>query len=140
MTEASAAPIAAGTKAEAADVGPLTTRMFVQYAGASGDFNPMHYDDGLARSAGYPSVFAQGMLSAALLASYAVDWLGAENIRRYRVRFREQVWPGDVLTCSGEVTEVEQTAGGWLATVELTATRQTGGTAVSATAAFLLPS
>jgi AcrR family transcriptional regulator/acyl dehydratase len=145
MTEASAAsltsaPVEVGTKADATDVGPLTTRMFVRYAGASGDFNPMHYDDALARSAGYPSVFAQGMLSAALLASFAVDWLGAENVRRYRVRFREQVWPGDVLTCSGEVTAVEQAADGWLATVELTATRQTGGMAVSATAAFLFPS
>src|SRR6202035_2707825 len=111
-------PVQVGEKAEARDYGPLTTRMFVRYAGASGDFNPMHYDDALARSAGYPSVFAQGMLSAALLASFAVDWLGAENIRRYRVRSREQVWPGDVLTCSGEVTGVEQAADGWLATVE----------------------
>ncbi|MCW2931206.1 MAG: MaoC domain protein dehydratase [Actinomycetia bacterium] len=137
---AAAAPVEVGTKADATDVGPLTTRMFVRNAGASGDFNPMHYDDTLAQLAGYPSVFAQGMLSAALLASFAVDWLGAENVRRYRVRFREQVWPGDVLTCSGEVTAVEQAADGWLATVELAATRQTGGTAVSATAAFLFPS
>jgi len=123
-----------GTKAEPRDFGPLTTRMFVRYAGASGDFNPMHYDDTLARSAGYPSVFSQGMHSAALLASFAVDWLGAANVRRFRVRFREQVWPGDVLTCSGEVTAVE----GPLVTVELTATRQTGGVAVGASADFLL--
>jgi acyl dehydratase len=131
-------PVQVGEKAEAREYGPLTTRMFVRYAGASGDFNPMHYDDTLARAAGYPSVFSQGMHSAALLASFAVDWLGAETVRRFAVRFREQVWPGDVLTCSGEVTAVSQNESGCLVTTELTATRQTGGIAVSASADFLL--
>jgi acyl dehydratase len=130
--------VEAGAKAETKEFGPLTTRMFVRYAGASGDFNPMHYDDTLARPAGYPSVFAQGMLSAALLASFAVDWLGAENVRRYQVRFREQVWPGDVLTCGGEITTIIPNEQGRLVTAELTATRQTGGIAVSASADFLL--
>ena len=129
-----------GEKAEAREYGPLTTRMFVRYAGASGDFNPMHYDDLLARAAGYPSVFSQGMHSAALLASFAVDWLGAGNVRRFAVRFREQVWPDDVLTCSGEITAISQNESGALVTAELTATRQTGGIAVSAAADFLIPS
>jgi acyl dehydratase len=139
VTETSAPPVLPGTKAVAKDYGPLTTRMFVRYAGASGDLNPMHYDDTLARAAGYPSVFSQGMHSAALLASFAVNWLGAENIRQFRVRFREQVWPGDVLTCSGEVTSAERKENGWLVTADLAATRQTGGIAVSASADFLLP-
>jgi acyl dehydratase len=129
-----------GDKAEAREYGPLTTRMFVRYAGASGDFNPMHYDDTLARAAGYRSVFSQGMHSAALLAAFAVDWLGAENVRRFAVRFKEQVWPGDVLTCSGEITAVSPGDGGLLVTAELTATRQTGGIAVSSSADFLIPS
>jgi acyl dehydratase len=128
-----------GEKAETREYGPLTTRMFVRYAGASGDFNPMHYDDLLARAAGYPSVFSQGMHSAALLASFAVDWLGAENVRRFAVRFREQVWPDDVLSCSGEITSISQNENGALVTAELTAARQTGGVAVSASADFLLP-
>jgi acyl dehydratase len=130
---------AVGEKAEAREYGPLTTRMFAQYAGASGDFNPMHYDDTLARAAGYPSVFAQGMLSAALLASFAVDWLGADTVRRFAVRFREQVWPGDVLTCSGEITAISVNENGRLVTAELTAARATGGVAISASAGFLLP-
>jgi acyl dehydratase len=134
-----ATPVQVGEKAEARDYGPLTTRMFVRYAGASGDFNPMHYDDTLARAAGYPSVFSQGMHSAALLASFAVDWLGAESIRRFTVRFREQVWPGDVLTCSGEITAVSPNEGGLLVTAELSATRQAGGEAVSASTDFLVP-
>jgi acyl dehydratase len=128
-----------GEKAETRDYGPLTTRMFVRYAGASGDFNPMHYDDALARAAGYPSVFSQGMHSAALLASFAADWLGAENVRRFRVRFREPVWPGDVLTCSGEVISMSPNESGLLVSAELAAERQTGGIAVSASADFLLP-
>jgi acyl dehydratase len=132
-------PVEIGAKAEAREYGPLTTRMFVRYAGASGDFNPMHYDDTLARAAGYPSVFSQGMHSAALLASFAADWLGAENVRRFAVRFREQVWPDDVLTCSGEITAVSQNGSGRLVTAELSATRQAGGIAVSASADFLLP-
>jgi acyl dehydratase len=99
----------------------------------------MHYDDELARSAGYPSVFAQGMFSAALLAGFAADWLGAGNVRRFGVRFREQVWPGDVLTCSATVVDVSEEADADRLTVELTATRQTGGIAITGTAQFRIP-
>jgi len=139
MSALSSPPLEVGAKVPAKDFGPLTRQMFVRYAGASGDFNPMHYDDTMARSAGFRSVFSQGMHSAALLASVAVDWLGADNVRRFRVRFREQVWPEDVLTCSGEVISVDRQDDGWLVGVELTAARQTGGVAVSACATFLLP-
>jgi acyl dehydratase len=128
-----------GAQAPSREFGPLTRQMFVRYAGASGDLNPMHYDDELARSAGYPSVFAQGMFSAALLAGFATDWLGASNVRRFGVRFREQVWPGDVLTCSGTVTEISEEADGDRLTVALTATRQTGGVSITGTAEFLVP-
>jgi acyl dehydratase len=113
--------------------------MFVRYAGASGDLNPMHYDDGFARKAGYPSVFSQGMHQAALLATFATDWLGAQNVRRFLVRFRDQVWPGDVLTCSGTVIGVEEVGGAQLVRVELNCTRQTGAVAITGEADFLLP-
>ncbi|SRR5690606_10010786 len=139
MTATAPSVPAVGSTAPARDYGPLTTQMLVRYSGASGDFNPMHYDDVQARGAGYPSVFAHGMLSASILAGYAVDWLGAENVRRFRVRFREQVWPGDKLTCSGRVTAVEERDDGRLVTVDLAAARQTGDVAVTATADFLLP-
>jgi acyl dehydratase len=127
-----------GVQAPPREFGPLTRHMFVRYAGASGDLNPMHYDDEFARSAGHPSVFAQGMFSAALLAGFATDWLGAGNVRRYGVRFREQVWPGDVLTCSGTVTAVIAEPEGDRISLELAATRQTGGVAISGTAEFLI--
>jgi acyl dehydratase len=131
--------LSVGTKAPSRDFGPLTRQMFVRYAGASGDFNPMHYDDEFARAAGHPSVFAQGMFSAALLAGFATDWLGAGNVRRFGVRFREQVWPGDVLTCSGLVSAVSTEPDGERVRLELSACRQTGGVAITGTAEFLIP-
>ncbi|CAN5150586.1 dihydroxy-acid dehydratase [soil metagenome] len=139
MTEQTAT-IEPGTTAPPRDFGPLTRQMFVRYSGASGDLNPMHYDDTMARAAGNPSVFSQGMHQSALLATFATDWLGAENVRRFQVRFREQVWPDDVLTCSGTVdTVVENEDGSSLVTVSLACARQTGAVAISGSADFLLP-
>jgi acyl dehydratase len=133
--------ISVGVKAGPREFGPLTTQMFVRYSGASGDLNPMHYDDRQARAAGYPSVFSQGMHQAALLATFATDWLGARGVRRFQVRFREQVWPGDILSCSGEVTGVRPSDdGSRLVTVALTCARQTGGVAISGSADFVVPS
>jgi acyl dehydratase len=132
-------PIETGAVAPTRAYGPLTIAHFVRYAGASGDFNPIHYDDAFARSAGYPSVFSQGMHQAALLATFATEWLGSETVRRFQVRFRDQVWPGDVLTCTGEVVDVRPQDDGLLVTVELAGARQTGEVAVAGTADFLLP-
>src|SRR5918995_1789746 len=87
--------------------GPITRTDIVRYAGASGDFNPIHHDETFATGSGFPTVFSIGMYQAALLATFATDWLGADTIRRFTVRFQEQVWPGDELTCSGVVTKVE---------------------------------
>ena len=137
MTAATALRV--GMQAPTREFGPRTRQMFVRYAGASGDLNPMHYDDQLAQSAGYPSVFAQGMFSAALLAGFATDWLGAASARRFGVRFREQVWPGDVLTCSGVITAVSAESDAERVSVELAATRQAGGVAITGTAEFLNP-
>lgn len=125
---------AVGDRAPVRRFGPLTRTDIVRYVGASGDFNPLHHDDEAARAAGFPTLFSAGMLQAGLLATFAVDWLGAERIRRFRTRFLEQVWPGDELTCEGVVTSVQ----GDRVVVELTCTRQTGGVAVSGEAEFLL--
>ena len=113
--------------------GPITRTDIVRYAGASGDFLPLHHDEEQARAAGFPTVFAMGMFQAGLLATFATDWLGAAEIRRFAVRFREQVWPGDVLVCEGKVVDVGPDE---RVTVDLTCTRQGGGVAVSAVAEF----
>jgi len=117
---------------------PLTVADFVRYQGASGDMNPIHYDPEFAAAAGYPSVFAVGMLQAGVLATYATDWLGAENVRRFRVQFREQAWPGDELTYSGTVVERRDEGGQRVVDVELLCTRQTGGTHLKGWATFVV--
>jgi peroxisomal enoyl-CoA hydratase 2 len=84
---------------------------FVRYAGASGDFNPMHHDDTIATSVGNPSVFGHGMLTAGLMARVLTDWFGPTGLRRYQVRFSKQVWPGETLTCTATVTDLRDEAG-----------------------------
>ena len=118
---------------------PLTVTDFVRYQGASGDMNPIHHDEGFAKKSGFPSVFAVGMLQAGILATYVSDWLGPENVRRFRVQFREQAWPGDVLTYKGAVTAKRQEDGERLVDVELSATRQTGGVHLRGWATFVVP-
>lgn len=118
---------------------PQTRTDFVRYQGASGDMNPIHHDQSYAEAAGYPSPFSVGMLQAGILGTYATDWLGAANIRSFRVRFKEQVWPDDVLTCEGRVEREYQTDGVSMIDVELDCLRQTGGVAATAWATFVVP-
>ena len=73
----------------------LTRADLVQYAGASGDFNPMHTDEVAAKEAGLDSVFGHGMFSAGLLATALTNWVGIGNLTRYNVRFVKQAWPGE---------------------------------------------
>jgi acyl dehydratase len=89
ITEGDEAPVRTHT---------LTRGDLVEYAGASGDFNPMHTDEAAAREAGLKSVFGHGMFSAGLLATAVTDWVGVGNLTRYRVRFVKQTWPGEVFT------------------------------------------
>jgi acyl dehydratase len=93
-----------GDQAPTPVVEPLTRTSFVRYAGASGDFNPMHHDDTVATSVGNRSVFGHGMLTAGLMARVVKDWFGPTALRRFQVRFAKQVWPGDTLTCTARVT------------------------------------
>lgn len=131
--------IAAGAALPAREFGPLTRTDFVRYQGASGDFNPIHHDEEFARSAGFPTVFSVGMLQAGLLATFCTDLFGPERVRRFKAQFREQVWPGDMLTATGTVTRVYEAEGEQRFDVELAVTRQTGGVAVRGEATFALP-
>ena len=75
----------------------LTRTDLVRYAGASGDFNPMHHDEVLAVAAGQPSVFGHGMFSMGFLGSALTDYVGIGNVRRFQVRFAKQTWPDEDL-------------------------------------------
>src|SRR4029450_12111045 len=75
------------------EVPALPRAVFVKYAGASGDFNPMHHDDTIATQVGNPSVFGHGMLSMGLAARVVKDWFGPEAIRRLQGRVAKPGWP-----------------------------------------------
>lgn len=100
-----------GTEHTGVMVEEVDRAMFVRYAGASGDFNPIHWNESFATSAGYPTVFAQGMFTAGVLGTFLTNWAGEENIRRYRVRFTGQVWPGEKIVCSATVVKVYEQDG-----------------------------
>ena len=123
-----------GTEAPPREYGPLTRTDFVRYQGASGDFNPIHHDDEFAQSAGYPTAFSVGMLQAGILGSFATDWLGPRNVRKFGVQFREQVWPGDRLVCTARVSDRDDAAR--TVDLELVVTRVGGGAAIKGYATF----
>jgi acyl dehydratase len=86
--------------------GPIAKDDLKRYAAASSDPNPMHTDDEFARNAGYPGVFAHGMLSMGYLGEFLVQAGGVGAVRRFKARFAKLTWPGDVVTCRGRVTAV----------------------------------
>src|ERR1700723_1964466 len=110
---------------------------FVRYAGASGDFVPLHYDQTFVEAAGIPTVFAQGMWTAGCLSRCLTDFAGPGNVRRFKVRFARQVWPGDTLTCRGKVTNKAEQDGDKLVEGELEVTNQRGETTVKGSFAVL---
>lgn len=88
-------------------VGPFTRTDFARYAGAGGDFNPIHHDEPFAIAAGTPTVFGMGLLHAGMLGVQLARWVGPDNVLGFAVRFTGQVWPGDVLVFGGVVDAVE---------------------------------
>lgn len=85
---------------------PVSRIQLVQYAGASGDFNPIHTVDEEAIASGLPGVIAHGMLTMAFVGQLLTDLLGEQGtLRHWQVRFRGMVFPGDEITCGGRVKE-----------------------------------
>src|SRR4029450_6181636 len=94
-------------------VDDLSRTQIVQYAGASGDYNPLHTDEIFTtKVAGYPSVFAHGMLTMGMTGRMLTDYVGDGRLTKYGVRFTNQVWPGDDLTTTATVAEVSDGDGG----------------------------
>ena len=110
----------------------LTRTQLVQYAGASGDYNPLHSDERFAvEVAGYPSVFAHGMLTMGMTGRVLTDWFGVEALVSYGARFVSQVWPGDRLTATATVTAVRDDG---ITEVSVSTTNQAGAVVLTATA------
>jgi acyl dehydratase len=124
-----------GDTHEAVIVDNLTRTQLVQYAGASGDYNPLHTDEVFAtKVAGYPSVFAHGMLTMAMTGRMLTDWLGDGTLTRFGVRFVSQVWPGDTLTAAATVSEVREAGGEKLVDLTLATRNQNGEHVLTGTA------
>lgn len=127
------------------DAGPevrheLTRTDLVMYAGASGDFNPMHHDEVKATAAGLPSVFGHGMFSAGLLAKAITDYVGIGNLRRYKVRFVKQTWPGEEFVTKVVVKAKRKEDGDNLVDLECALTNADGEVKVEGEATAALPS
>src|SRR5262249_11539521 len=85
----------------------LKRTQIVQYAGSSGDYNPLHTDEIFTTQvAGYPSVFAHGMLTMGMTGKMLTDYVGDARLTKYGVRFTSQVWPGDTLDSTATVQAV----------------------------------
>jgi acyl dehydratase len=98
--------LVAGQQIAPREIGPLTVTDIVRFAGAGGDFNPLHHDPDFARSAGFPGVIAMGQMHAGMLAGWLSDRVGVEHLREYSVRFVAPVFPGDTLRLHGEVATI----------------------------------
>jgi acyl dehydratase len=128
-----------GDKKELVLVDDLTRTQIVQYAGASGDYNPLHSDDKFTTEvAGYPSVFAHGMLTMGMTGRIITDWFGVESLKKYGVRFVKQVFPGDALTATAEVTDVRDEGGERVADVSVTTVNQDGDAVLTGAATVRL--
>src|SRR5580765_7541778 len=115
----------------------LTRTDLVMYAGASGDFNPMHTDEVKAKEAGLPSVFGHGMFSAGLLGTALTNYVGVGNLRSYKVRFTKQTWPGETLTTRVVVAEKRPDTAEVVLTCELV--NQDGEAKIAGEAVAALP-
>ena len=85
----------------------LKRTQIVMYAGASGDYNPVHTDEKFTKEiAGYPTVFAHGMLTMGMTGRMLTNYVGDGRLTKYGVRFTSQVWPGDTLNSTAKVEEI----------------------------------
>jgi acyl dehydratase len=105
---------------------PVDRVQLSRYAGASGDYNPVHVDELYAKSVGMPSVYAPGMLVMGMLGQLISDWARGGQMRRYNVRFIKMVWPGDTVVCKGRVSDRHGTGGRYFVDIDLWAENQRG--------------
>lgn len=131
----SASKLKVGDTHEELVVDDLTRTQLVMYAGTSGDYNPLHTDDVYTREvAGYPGVFAHGMLSMGLTGNMLTNYVGDGRLKKYGVRFTNQVWPGDSLTAKATITDIRDEGGEKLVDLDLETVNQDGKTVITGTA------
>lgn len=123
----SASKLKVGQTHTARLVDDLTRTQIVQYAGSSGDYNPLHTDEIFAtKVAGYPTVFAHGMLTMGMTGKMLTDYVGDARLTKYGVRFTHQVWPGDTLDSTATLKEITEKDGVKLASFDVSTVNQNG--------------
>jgi acyl dehydratase len=130
---------------EGAEVSPLvkhpTTQQLVMYAGASGDFYQIHYDDDFARNNGLSGVIIHGALKNAFLGQLMTDWIGERGtLRKLTCQYRSMDVPGDTLTCKGTVSRKYQADGRNLVDCDIWLENGKGEKTTPGTATVQLPS
>jgi acyl dehydratase len=130
-----ASKLTVGTTHEEIVVEDLKRTQIVMYAGASGDYNPIHTDEVFATQvAGYPTVFAHGMLTMGLTGKMLTNYVGDGRLTSYGLRFVSQVWPGDTLTARATVVAIREQDGERFADLALSTVNQDGREVASGTA------
>lgn len=128
----SARNLKVGDSHEEVIVDNLTRTRLVQYAGASGDYNPVHTDEIFTtKVAGYPSVFAHGMLTMGMTGKMLTNYVGDGRLTKYGVRFTRQVWPGDSLKAKATVEAIREEGGQHFVDLAVSTTNQDGAEVVS---------
>lgn len=84
----------------------VTQVQLIKYAGASGDFNPIHTVPSYAKEAGLDGTIAHGMLIMGMLGKLISDWSGVKHVTKYGVSFKSKTIPGDVLVAKGEIKKI----------------------------------
>ena len=113
----------------------LTRTQIIQYAGTSGDYNPLHTDEIFTtKVAGYPTVFAHGMLSMGMTGKMLTNLVGDGRLTKYGVRFVAQVWPGDTLTAKATVEAIREEDGVPLVDLSVSTVNQDGAEVVKGSA------
>ena len=113
----------------------LKRTQIVQYAGSSGDYNPLHTDEVFTtKIAGYPSVFEHGMLPMGMTGKMITNYVGDGTLKKYGVRFTSQVWPGDTLESEAKIVDIREENGENLVDLEIVTTNQDGVAVITGSA------
>lgn len=100
-----------GHELEPRAIGPITQTDIVRFAGAGGDFNPLHHDADYARRAGLPGVISMGQMQAGMLAAWVADAVHVEHLLSLSVRFASPLAIGETIELTGTVVSVNPADG-----------------------------
>jgi acyl dehydratase len=118
---------------------PVSHLQLVRYAGASGDFNPLHNDPKFGELIGTGGIIAHGMLIMGFVGQMLSDYFGPTVLRKFEVRFKGMTRIDDVITCTGTITEKHEVDNEGRITGKVRATDQNGDVKITGTFVVALP-